>query len=132
MSSNTNFTVLRQAEGEVVSCITGTATLDEINAGKVILSAVPNRQIRVVGCYLAVDDSFATLTDVRISDTADTPVDAVTVVQSVLIDGATLCDASMGLTFTALTKEKGLQIRKTGDAGTGGTSITYRILYTLV
>jgi len=106
------------------------ATLAQINAGLVIMADDPFRTIIPVGFRLLVTGAFTTLTDVRLSDTAGSPVDIVTIAQAQLTNGAVFGTGSAtGVTFGAgfaapVTAGKGIQIRKTGSSGAGGTSIS--------
>jgi hypothetical protein len=114
-----------------------TATLAQINAGYIFLPADPARNIIPIGFRLVVTGNFATLTDVRLSDTNGTPVDIVTIVQAQLTTGSIFGTGSAtGVTFgagfqAALTAGAGVQIRSTGTAGTGGTSISGLFSYIL-
>jgi hypothetical protein len=113
------------------------ATLAEINAGKDILPVKGGGQITVLGVSIVVTGAFATLTDVRISDKTSGPVDVVTWAQANLTNGAKLnemsANSSLGTGFNApLAAPNGLQIRKTGSTGTGGTSISGVVLFTMV
>lgn len=114
----------------------GTATLAEINATKVLLAGQAGVQYRLVGFNLSVAGTFATCTDVRLSDTGGSPVDIVTVPTASLTDGNRVGDATTALTYgagylTNLTAGNGIQIRETGLACITGTSITYKIFYTI-
>jgi hypothetical protein len=106
-----------------------TATLAQINAGLVIVPADPLRTITPTGFRLLITGNFATGTDVRLSDTNGTPVDIVTVLTAELTNGAIIgTGGGTGITYGAgfaapLTAGAGVQIRDTGTAMTGGTSI---------
>lgn len=77
-----------------------TATLAQINASSIIVPADANRTIVVVGFRLVVTGNFATLTDVRLSDTSASPIDIVTIAQAQLINGAIFVSgAAAGVTF---------------------------------
>ncbi len=114
-----------------------TATLTQINAGLIFLPGDPNRTIIPVGFRLLVTGNFATLTDIRLSDTNGTPVDIVTILQAQLTTGAIFgTGTAAGVTFGAgfgapLTAGAGVQIRQTGSAGTGGTSVSGIFHYVL-
>ena len=105
-----------------------TATLAQINAGMAILADDPNRTILPVGIFLKVTGSFSSLTDIRLSDNAASPVDIVTFAQAQLTNGTAFGLTSTGVTIGAgfgvkLTAGKGVNIRQTGSAGTVGTSV---------
>jgi len=107
-----------------------TATLAQINAGYTFIPADANRNIFPIRFRFTVTGNFATLTDIRLSDTNGTPVDIVTLVQANATNGNVVTDAGgTGITIGAgfgatLTAGKGVQIRQTGSAGTGGTSVS--------
>lgn len=116
-----------------------TATLAQINAGYTLIDAVQNEQIRLVGIAATVTGAFADATDIRIGDTADTPVVAVTYAIAGVTNGAkfdannTISNQTIGAGYgAALTVSKGVQVYKTGSAATGGTSITFIIQYQIV
>jgi uncharacterized phiE125 gp8 family phage protein len=105
-----------------------TATQAQLNAGFVIAADDANKQYVCVGFFLKITGTLAALTDIRLSDSSN--VDIVTVVQTSLTDGSVFTEnggtgVTIGAGFAAaLTAGKGLVLRKTGSAGTGGTSIT--------
>lgn len=112
-----------------VNCSVFTATLAEINAGKVLLPAFGSSRYRIVNCFMKVAGNFAAATDIRIGDTAATPVVAITGLIAAFTDGAFLDMATTNVTPHAtnfggyLTAGKGVQIYKTGSAATGGTDV---------
>lgn len=111
-----------------------TATLAEINAGKIIKASRPDQMI-VLGLMVRVVGNFATMTDLRLSDLTDTPVDIATIPVAQLTDGAKLnhmdSNVTLGAGFDApLTPPNGLKLRQTGTAGTGGTSVSGWVMYT--
>lgn len=110
-----------------------TATLAEINAGKTIVPAVVGRTYQVHGVKFICTGSFAAGTDIRISDTAGTPVDVVTVPVASLTDGALITESTannvVGTMFADLTASKGVQIRKTGSSMTTATKVTGVIFF---
>lgn len=115
-----------------------TATLAQINAGYTAIAADANRKIVPVGARIKCNGSFTTLTDIRLSDTAASPVDILTLNQAQATSGAIASDqggtgVTVGAGFgAALTSGKGVQIRQTGSAGAGGTSVEGLLLYLLV
>ena len=111
-----------------------TATLAEINTGHDILNGVSGSTIHVIDVIASVSGTFATGTDVRLID--DTGVVAVTYAQAGLVDGAFLHTGDMHVTtgagfFVGLTADDSLRVQKTGSNFTGGTSITFSILYSI-
>lgn len=118
-------------------CAVFTATLAQINAGLAFIPADANRTILPIGFGFTVTGAFATLTDIRLSDTAASPVDIMTLAQAQATNGAVITTTSTGVTLgagfrVALTAGKGVQIRQTGTAGTGGTSISGIVEFLLV
>jgi len=119
-------------------CVEFVATLAQINAGLALFAGAPGMTLSVESVWLKVLGNFATLTDIRISDTAGAPVDAVTVAVAGLTNGAVIladglpANVTLGTFATPLTPGKGLQIRKTGSAGTGGTSVSGRVFLRLI
>jgi hypothetical protein len=118
-------------------CLRGSATLNEVKAGKVILGPEPGRTITVHDGWLrAIGGAAATATSVDISDTADTPV----VVFKMAVGGLTQNNvARIGLAThysattigSPLTPGKGLRIDDAGGVLAGPTSIDYCIFYTV-
>lgn len=123
--------------GNIVQAARFTATLAEINAGKTIVSGINGKQLVPVGFLTDTNGTFTTLTDVRLSDTASTPVDILTIAAAQLSDGDRHTVDSGTHTegagfLAALTVSKGIQIRKTGSDGAGGTDISGFVLYVVV
>lgn len=114
-----------------------TATLAEINAGKTLLAPKPNLNFTVVGMKVRVTGAFTTLTDIRLSDidsAGATAADIFTIAQAQLTNGAIHSDVNgtntVGAGFmAALGANKGVQIRKTGSTGAGGTSVRVELQY---
>ena len=111
-------------------------TLAQMNAtGNAILigANLPTSKIQVVNFRVIPTGTFTGLTDLRISDRAASPVDVATFVQSVLSTAAVLVPGSAGVTLgtmaAPLTRGFGLQLRKTGGAAAGGTSVRCWIEY---
>lgn len=115
--------------------VSGAATLAQINAGTALIAAVTGITLRVVNFRLQVNTSFITATDIRLSDTASSPVDIVTLAIANATDGNIITpDGGTGITIgagynAALTASKGVQIRKTGSTAASGVSIGYMIQY---
>jgi hypothetical protein len=113
-----------------------TATLAEINAGKTLLAAVAGKVITVVGYQAKVLGNFAATTAVLVQDTTGTPVVIATNAVAALTTGAILNETTANVTMgagylAALAAGKGIVVANSGSAATGGTSITFRILYTI-
>lgn len=109
-------------------------TIAEVNAGKVLVPVVPGRTYRVVAIFMKFAGSWAACTDIRVGDTAGTPVDILTVAQAQATDGAVHSEDvgtnTLGAGFGVdLTVSKGIQVYKTGSAATTGTSVSIRLLY---
>ena len=123
-----------QADGEVAMSptlrrIKFTATLAEINAGKVIAPKMAGFHYMPVGFYFVPNGAGAAATDVRISTTDGTPVDVATIPTASVTSGAKisqhLAAAVLGAGWLAEGNEnQGLQIRKTGSDMTTLTSVT--------
>jgi hypothetical protein len=115
--------------------VVGNVLLADVNAGYTVVPANPSRTLRPIGFFIRVNGAWTTGTDVRISDTAASPVDIVTFAQANLTNANTFTGASQtGQTLGAgflvpLTAGKGIQFRSTGSAMAAGTSIDYRIDY---
>lgn len=116
----------------------GTVLLADINAGYTIVPAVPGRTLRPIGVWVRSNGAFAACTDVRIGDTAGTPVVVAQFAVANLTDGAILTDhKETGVTlgagfFAQCTADKGLQIYKTGSTATTATSLDFRVEYVVV
>jgi hypothetical protein len=108
--------------------VAAVVTQAQLNAGQIIVPADPLRNIIPVGAQVIVTGSLSALTDLRISDTNGTPVDIVTILQAQLTNGANLSTyggtgITLGTFGLAVTAGAGIQVRKTGSAATGGTSV---------
>jgi hypothetical protein len=113
--------------------VEATPTLAQINAGFTLVSATAYQTLKVVGYWWKVTGTFATCTDVRLSDTSGGPVDVTTIAVaglngSVLNEGVT-ANTTFGTFAAALTANQGLQMRKTGASCTGGTNIQVRVIF---
>lgn len=112
-----------------------TATLAEINAGKVLIPGAGAQIINVLDYTARVAGNFATGTAVILESTNGTPVLVSTIAEAGLTTGAVLTPASTNTTLGAgfaapLGAGDGLQVVNSGSAQTGGTSITFTITYT--
>lgn len=114
-----------------------TVTLAQLNAGYTIVPAYGAVRHRVVNFVMLLNGTFLTSTDIRLSDTAATPVDIATLAIAQAVDNAQLTPDSTGITLNAgwaakLTAGKGIQLRQTGAAATGGTDILISVEYEVV
>lgn len=118
-----------------VEIATFTATLTEINAGKVVVEKIPGFKITPLDFVLDFNGTFTTATDIRLSTTDSTPVDIATVLIAAAVDNAFVRAAgsgagAIGAGFNAEgSSGEGVQIRKTGSAAAGGTSIRGWVMY---
>lgn len=116
-------------------------TTANLNAGtsNTIVAAVTGRTYTVYGFFLmALGGNTSGCTDVRISDTAGSPVDVATEVIAGLVQNQGITEGSSvtNLTFGAgwmapLTTSQGIQIRKTGGACATSTSFYARVFYSI-
>lgn len=126
----------QSAAANQVQTITATATLAEINAGKVLIPATTGKKIRVVNFVARHSGSFTTATSIDlVSDATSVNVESVAIAQAT--NGAVLVPASTGVTLGAgfgadLPVSEGLKVQKTGSTAAGGTSVTYTVSYALV
>jgi len=122
------------AGGSFIEHVNGQALLADINSGIAIVPAISGITYTPLRFRLVPNGSFAALTDIRLSDTASSPVDIVTIAQAEAGSGVIHSDSSgtntIGAGFLApLTADKGIQIRKTGSSGTTATGLYYSVLY---
>lgn len=119
--------------GDKVLCKEATVTLAQLNAGYTIVPEVGGRTYVPVGFYVKFNGTFLTATDIRLSDTNSSPVDIVTIAIAQAGTGVTHMEGlgtnTLGTLYAGLTAGKGIQIRKTGSAATGGTNILVGIRY---
>jgi len=120
----------------VAKTLIATATLAEINIGKVLLIGELGKTITILDFKAKVAGNFATVTSVEIEDTDSSPVAIASTAAAGLTDGAILNEVEANTTMGAgylgdLTSGKGVQITKTGSDATAGTSVTIRIVYTV-
>lgn len=113
-----------------------TATLAEINAGKTLIAAVAGKSITILDYKAKVSGNFSTTTAVLVQDTTGTPVVIATNAVAALSDGNILNEKTSNVTMGAgylatLAAGKGVVVANSGSAATGGTSITFRIDYTI-
>lgn len=112
---------------------TVTATLAEVNAGKVLIPGVAGRQIIVTNFIERVSGAWTTGTSVDLVSDATT-VNVESTATAALTNGAVLMPASANVTLGAgygapLPASEGLKVQKTGSNYAGGTSITFTITY---
>lgn len=119
-----------------VCAVGGSITLAQLNAGATIVPAVTGRTYRPVGFWLQFNGAFTTATDIRLSDTAGSPVDIVTVAIAGATNGANVTqNGGSNITVSTtgfaqqLTANAGIQLRKTGSSAAGGTSIFYMVQF---
>lgn len=110
-----------------------TLTLAQVNAGFTLVAGATGRTLKVVHALIEAAGSLAVCTDVRISDTAASPVDATTTTAGTLADGVVTDETISGVTIgtfgTPLTAGKGLQVRQTGSACTTSTAFLVIVFY---
>jgi hypothetical protein len=121
---------------QVVKTALVTATLAEINAGKTLIVGVDGKLITILDYKAKVTGNFASTTAVLIQDTTGTPVVIATNAVAALTDGNILnektSNVTMGAAYLAtLAAGKGVVVANSGSAATGGTSITFKIDYTI-
>jgi hypothetical protein len=116
-----------------------TATMAEVNAGKVVVPAVPGHQILVSEYQINTTGTFNTLTDVRLQSSNGTPVVVVTALLAAIGGGTKINSDSVITNVTdgagfmvALGAGDSLKIVKTGSDATTGTSIMVRVRYQIV
>lgn len=114
-----------------------TITLAQINAGKTVFPSIPGLQLKILNFCLKSTGAFAVLDSILFQDLADTPVVIATFAQAQLTNGAILLPGSTGVTLGAgftgnCTLGKGLQIIKSGTAGTTATGIDFWFTYKYV
>lgn len=113
-----------------------TVTLAQINAGLVLIPGVAGKKLRVMAVTQRVLGNFASGTNVELESTNASPVAVVTTAEAGLTDGAFLFSGDTHNTigagfFADLGSGDGLKVINNGSAQTGGTSITYGIVYSL-
>lgn len=110
-----------------------------VNTPTTLLPVVTGFKYKIVGYYFRINGgALAGATDIRLSDTAGSPVDVVTIAAAAATEDAeighqaTIANVTKGAGWLAqLTVSKGVQIRKTGGAGTTMVSIDVVIDYQL-
>ena len=107
----------------------------EINAGKVLIPGIAGQKITITDYVARVTGGFATGTSIKLQSTNAVPVDAVTIAEAGLTNGAVLLPASANTTLGAgyaqqLGAGDGLKVANVGAAQTGGTSIDFTISFT--
>lgn len=112
-----------------------TATLAEINAGKVLIPGSTGQAITVSSVIARVTGTFATGTSVELESTNGTPVPVLTYAETAIAGTTVLVNNAANVTVgagfgVALGTGDGLQVVNNGSAQTGGTSIEFTITYT--
>lgn len=120
-----------------ITSVEGTVTVAALHAVPVIVTAVNGVTLRVEGVFFqAVGGNAATCTAVNLTDTAGTPIVAVSVPQANLTSGTVNTEATSGMTLTTfasdLTAGKGLELSDTGGQCTTMTSLKYRVFYKIL
>lgn len=114
------------------------ATVAEVNAGAtLVLPKIPGFRYHIIDFLLIFAGAAAGATDIRLSSSASTPVDIMTVVVANAGNGvklpASAANAVLGAGFNAeLASGDGVLIRKTGGTLTGTTTVTGIIRYRLM
>ena len=122
-----------QTTSPLVQTARVTATLAEVNAGKVIIPAVTGKQIQVTNYSARVAGTFTTTTSVDLRDTTGTIVAALPVAVLGASTTAVPLAAHLGAGFGApLTVSEPLNVAKVGAAAAGGTSIVFTVSYVLI
>lgn len=121
---------------KIVQTALVTATLAEINAGKTLIAGVTGKSITILDYKAKVSGGFTTTTAVLVQDTTDTPVVIATNAVAALTNGNILNEKTSNVTMgagylTTLAAGKGVVVANSGSAAAGGTSITFRIDYTI-
>jgi hypothetical protein len=114
-----------------------TCTLAEINAGKVLVDGVTDRQLQVVDFTALVDGTFTTCTSVDIQDDTLIPVKVAVIAVAALGTGSMLKpntanvtrDVGFGLKLAA---GKSVVVANVGSAALAGTAIKFFIFYKVI
>ena len=117
-----------------------TVTLAQLNASFKLVPGHGAVRNRVTGVRVRFNGTFLSGTDMRISTTEATPTDLITVAVAGMLTGLIHNDteeedADITISadmYTKLVAGTGIQIRKTGSAMTGGTSIDVLLRYQIV
>ena len=112
-----------------------TATLAEINAGKVLIPGVAGQAITVSNIINRVVGTFATGTSVELESTNGTPVAVMTYAETAIAGTTVLLPGAANTTIGAgfgvpLGTADGLKVVNNGSAQTGGTSMEFTITFT--
>ncbi len=110
------------------------ATLAEINAGKVLIAGSGTKKITVTNYIARVTGNFAAGTSVELESTAGSPVAVTTIAEAGLTDAAILMPGSanttLGVGFGAqLGAGDGLKVVNNGSAQTTATKIDFTITF---
>ncbi len=125
-------------QSDLVYSAVVSATLAEINAGKILIPAIPNHYIVVVDFLAVVTGTFTTATSVDlVSDSvniASFPIAGVTNNAKLIPEsaGTTLGAGYEPLTMQTAALGDPVSVTKTGSNAAGGTSILFRLKYKLV
>lgn len=132
--------LVSQAGGRNTFTVLKKPTLAEVNAGVVMVSPVAGERVLVTSFFFrAIGGNPAGATDVRLQDTADTPVPIVTTTVAALASSANItafhevAGSTKGAGFlTPLTLGRGVNFVKTGGTMTTATSFEVLVEYQLV
>jgi hemolysin activation/secretion protein len=122
----------------IVLNYTGTITLAELNAGKILVNPVVGRTLMVLRYYLRSNGTFLLGTGITLQDTNNTPVVVAMMAVAVLVTGAeitsevAIANVTKGAGFkTPLTPDKGIAVKQ-DSAITAGTSVLISFDYMIV
>lgn len=124
---------LTAASSGSAQILTVTATLAELNAGKVLIPAVAGKSINVTNYTARVVGAFTTGTNIILESTNGAPVVVSTIAEAALTSGAvnlpSTANNALGAGFaTALGVGDGLKVVSTGTQA-GGTNIAFTFTY---
>lgn len=110
------------------------ATLAEINAGKVLIPGVSGKAITVISFVERVTGTFTTATAIVLASDNGTPVVVGTEAIAGVTNGAVILPSDTNMVLGAgfgvpLGSGDGLKVTKTGSTAAGGTSISFTINY---
>ncbi len=118
----------------LIRTVSVSATLAEINAGKVLIPGVTGKAITVTNFDWRVTGTFTTATAVVLASDNGTPVVVGTEAIAGVTTGAIILPSDTNMVLgagygVALGTGDGLKVTKTGSSAAGGTSIAFNISY---
>lgn len=118
----------------VVRVAVVTATLAEINAGKVIVPALSGKSIVVTDFAARVSGNFTATTSVDLQATTTTATKVQVCAVAALTDAAVLKDGTANVTrgaamYGSAPAGESISVANVGTAAAGGTSITFYVTY---